>query len=106
MIAHARKAISGEIIAPEIKARERITRERITSEIVEYDFFVSRFGHGLIAGSASGICDVAFTDTPHAELVRELEQHNSGRQIAHAPGRFSTECRDMFSRHARFRVSN
>lgn len=67
------------------------------TEIIEYDFFVSRIGRGLIAGSASGICDVAFADAPHAELVRDLELQNPGRQIIHAPGRFADVCRNMFS---------
>jgi len=71
-----------------------------TTEIIEYDFFVSRFGRGLIAGSASGICDVAFADVPHAELVRELELQNPGRQIVHEPGRFAGVCRRMFSPRA------
>jgi len=74
----------------------------IANKIIEYDFFVSQFGRGLIAGSASGICNVAFADAPHAELVRELELQNPGRQFIHEPGRFATICRRMFSP----RVSN
>jgi len=67
------------------------------TEIIEYDYFVSRIGHGLIAGSASGICDVAFTDAQHAELFCELELQNPGRKLIHAPGRFADVCRHMFS---------
>ena len=93
----APESITAEIIASKLITPEVITPEVITPEIIKYDFFTSRFGHGLIAGTASGICDVAFTDAPHAELVGELEQQNSGWQIIHIPGRFSTECRDMFS---------
>ena len=67
------------------------------TEVIEFDFFVSRFGRGLIAGSASGICDVAFADAPHAELVHELELQNPGRVIVHQPGRFADICRHMFA---------
>ena len=89
MITITTKNITNEIIAGEILA----------NEIITYDFFVSRFGHGLIAGTALGICDIAFADSPHAELVHALEQQNSGRQIIHAPGHFAADCRDMFSLH-------
>lgn len=67
------------------------------AEIIEFDFFVSRFGRGLIAGSGSGICDVAFADAPHAELVRELELQHPETQIVHQPGRFADTCRHMFA---------
>ncbi len=80
-------------------ANEIIVGEILANEIIHYDFFVSRFGHGLIAGTALGICDIAFAEAPHAELVHELEQQNSGRKIIHAPGHFATDCRDMFSLH-------
>ena len=67
-----------------------------TAAIIEYDFFVSRFGHGLIAGSQQGICEVAFADAPHAELVCELETQYPGRRIVHEPGRYAGICRHMF----------
>jgi AraC family transcriptional regulator, regulatory protein of adaptative response / methylated-DNA-[protein]-cysteine methyltransferase len=89
MITSTTKNNTNEVIAGEILA----------SEIIHYDFFVSRFGHGLIAGTALGICDITFADAPHAELVYELEQLNSGQQIIHTPGHFATDCRDMFSLH-------
>jgi AraC family transcriptional regulator of adaptative response/methylated-DNA-[protein]-cysteine methyltransferase len=89
MITYATKNITNEVITGEILA----------NKIIQYDFFVSRFGHGLIAGTAMGLCDIAFADAPHAELVHELEQKNPDRQINHAPGHFATDCRDMFSLH-------
>ncbi|HJP38062.1 MAG: methylated-DNA--[protein]-cysteine S-methyltransferase [Gammaproteobacteria bacterium] len=67
-----------------------------TSEIISYDFFVSQFGRGLIAGSAAGICDIAFAGVPHAELVCELELQNPGRKTVYEPGRFADICRHMF----------
>jgi len=69
----------------------------LTTEIIEYDFFVSRFGRGWIAGTASGICDVAFAAASGAGAVGGLERQNPGRQVVHAPGRFAVECRHLFS---------
>jgi len=67
------------------------------TEIVEYDFFVSPFGRGIIAASASGICDIAFSEAPDAEQVGDLERQNCGRRVVHTPGRFADVCEDMFS---------
>jgi AraC family transcriptional regulator of adaptative response/methylated-DNA-[protein]-cysteine methyltransferase len=67
------------------------------NEIIEYDFFYSRFGRGLIASSASGICEVAFADAPHSELILELEQRYPDQKIVYEPGRFANVCRRMFA---------
>lgn len=69
----------------------------LATGMIEYDCFVSRFGPGWIAGTASGICDVAFADAPGAEPAAELERQNPGRQVIHVPGRFAAECRYLFS---------
>jgi AraC family transcriptional regulator, regulatory protein of adaptative response / methylated-DNA-[protein]-cysteine methyltransferase len=68
-----------------------------TTGIIEYDFFYSRFGRGLIASSESGICEVAFADAPHSELFLELEQRYPDQKIVYEPGRFADVCRKMFS---------
>ena len=66
------------------------------SEIIEFDFFCSRFGRGLIAGSASGICEVAFAEASHPELILELEQRYPDQKLVYEPGRFADLCRRMF----------
>jgi len=70
---------------------------RFATGMIEYDFFVSRFGPGWIAGTASGICAVAFADASDVEAAGELERQNPGRRVIHAPGRFAAECRHLFS---------
>jgi len=72
----------------------------LATEIIEYDFFVSRFGPGWIAGTASGICAVAFADASDAEAAGELERQNPGRRVIHTPGLFAAECRRLFSPEA------
>ena len=67
------------------------------TEIIEYDFFYSRFGRGLIASSASGICEVAFADAPHSELILDLEQRYPDQKMVYEPGRFADVCRSMFT---------
>ena len=76
------------------------TTEMVPTENIQYDFFVSPFGRGIIAASASGICDIAFAEASDDELVGDLERHNPDQQLTHVPGRFAEVCRDLFSSHS------
>ena len=71
-----------------------------TVEVIQYDFFASRFGPGLIAGTDAGICQAAFTDSPHAELISELQRQFPAARLEHRPGRYADVCRQMFSEDA------
>jgi len=68
-----------------------------STEIIEYDYFASQFGRGIIAANASGICDIVFSAASDVELVSNLGRQNHGWQVVHAPGRFAEICTDMFS---------
>lgn len=69
----------------------------IPAGVVEYDFFTSRFGDGLIAATKMGICDLVFADGAVADPVVALAEHHADRSVIQAPGAFTTICDAMFS---------
>lgn len=64
--------------------------------MIDYDFFTSRFGSGLIAGSGAGICELQFGDKNNDRMIRDLESRFSAAQVRHVPGRFAGVGDDMF----------
>lgn len=68
----------------------------IPAGVVEYDFFTSRFGDGLIAATATGICDLVFADHAAADPAA-LAGYHADRSIMRAPGAFTAICDSLFS---------
>lgn len=69
----------------------------IPAGIVEYDFFTSRFGDGLIAATTTGICDLVFTDRAAADPAAALADYHADRSIVRVPGAFANICDALFS---------
>ncbi len=69
----------------------------IPAGVVEYDFFTSPFGDGLIAGTTTGICDLVFADRSTVDPLPALTEHHVDCSVVHAPGRFTAICAALFA---------